>query len=43
LDYDELIINIRGVLNPFRKQLITKAFNKLDADHSGTLEVNDIK
>ena len=43
LDYDELIINIRGVLNPFRKALIKLAFDKLDADHSGVLEVNDVK
>ena len=38
-----MIVNIRGALNPFRKAIIKKAFDKIDADHNGTLEVNDIK
>jgi Ca2+-binding EF-hand superfamily protein len=30
-------------MNPFRKQLIKKAFNKLDANGNGAIEVDDIK
>ena len=43
LHYDELIVNIRGQLSPFRKNLIKKAFDKLDADGNGQLEASDIK
>jgi len=43
LDYNELIVNIRGQLNPFRKALIRKAFEKLDANGNGDLEASDIK
>ena len=32
LSIDEFLINIRGVLNNARREIITKAFNKLDAD-----------
>jgi len=37
------LINIRGTINNVRRELILKAFNKLDADKSGFLEASDVK
>ena len=33
---------IRGDLNQFRRQLVERAFKKLDRDCSGVIEVSDI-
>lgn len=45
LDFDELIQAIKGVMNPTRKELVKKAFNKLDGmgNSNGVLEVDDIR
>jgi Ca2+-binding EF-hand superfamily protein len=43
IDYDEFIRMVRGPMNDRRKKIVLKAFNKLDKDNSGTLEINDIR
>lgn len=43
VDYDEFIRMIRGEMNESRKRLAELAFNKLDKDGSGILEVSDVK
>lgn len=42
ISFDEFIFGIRGQLNERRKQLVLLAFEILDADHSGLVELNDI-
>ncbi|OMJ76707.1 hypothetical protein SteCoe_23868 [Stentor coeruleus] len=43
VDYDELLRAIRGPMNGFRKSLVAKAFDKLDADGSGIIDITDIR
>ena len=43
IDYDEFIRILQGPMNNFRKKLVMQAFNKLDKDHSGEIDINDIK
>lgn len=43
LNIDEFLMAIRGELNDKRLALVRQAFNKIDIDGSGYLEVNDIK
>ncbi|OMJ76623.1 hypothetical protein SteCoe_23966 [Stentor coeruleus] len=43
VDYDEFLRSVRGPMNGFRKALVAKAFNKLDADNSEILDINDVK
>jgi len=43
IDYDEFLRHVRGPMNERRRKLVLKAFNKLDKDHSGTLDINDIR
>lgn len=43
LSYDEFLRALRGPMNPFRKKLVGQAYNKLDRDGSGFIDVNDIK
>lgn len=43
LEYDEFLRNIRGPMNESRKSLVTEAFNKLDKDGNGILEVRDLE
>jgi len=42
IDFDEFIFGIRGQLNERRRQLVLLAFEILDSDHSGVVELNDI-
>ena len=42
IDFDEFIFGIRGQLNDRRRQLVLLAFEILDSDHSGVVELNDI-
>ena len=42
IQYDEFLRIIRGDLNDHRRSLVEKAFQKLDRDGSGILEVSDI-
>lgn len=41
--YDEFIRTLRGPMNNFRKRLVMQAFNKLDKDGNGYVDINDIK
>jgi calcyphosin len=43
IDYDEFIRILQGPMNNFRKKLVLQAFNKLDKDKSGQIDINDIK
>lgn len=43
IDYDELLRAIRGPMNGFRKSLVAKAFDKLDADGSGVIDITDVR
>jgi Ca2+-binding EF-hand superfamily protein len=42
VDYNEFLRFVRGDLSAKRRELVVKAFRKLDRDQSGALEVNDI-
>jgi len=43
INYDEFLRLIRGDMNNFRKKLVLQAFNKMDRDQSGILDINDIR
>lgn len=43
IDYDELLRAVRGPMNGFRRQLVARAFDKLDADGSGVIDIRDIR
>ena len=43
VDYDEFLRVVRGPMNDRRQKLVMKAFNKLDKDKSGVLDINDIR
>ena len=43
VDYDEFLRQIRGEMNDARKKVVLQAFDKLDIDKSGIIELNDVK
>jgi hypothetical protein len=43
INYDEFLRSVRGPMNDFRKQMVERAFRKIDKDGSGVLDINDIK
>lgn len=43
ISYDEFIIRIRGQLNERRKNLVLLAFEILNADKSGIVDLDDIR
>jgi Ca2+-binding EF-hand superfamily protein len=43
IEFDEFVRAIRGPMNQGRKKIVAKAFNKLDADGSGWIDINDIR
>lgn len=43
ISYDELMRSVIGEMNPFRKQLVKRAFDKLDRNGNGIIEIDDIK
>lgn len=43
ISYDELMRSVVGEMNGFRKQLVRKAFDKLDKNGNGLIELDDIK
>lgn len=43
ISYDELLYGIRGELNERRKQMVLLAFEIMDTDKSGSLEIIDLK
>ena len=42
IQYDEFLRVIRGDLNDYRRNLVERAFRKLDRDGSGIVEVSDL-
>lgn len=42
ISYDEFLRGIRGDMNQRRLALVKLAYNKLDRDHSGLVDLNDI-
>jgi len=43
IDYDEFVRTLRGRMNITRTSIVLKAFDKLDLDKSGIIELNEIK
>jgi Ca2+-binding EF-hand superfamily protein len=43
VSYDELMRSVVGEMNAFRKQLVRRAFEKLDKNSNGLIELDDIK
>lgn len=43
IDYEEFLRVIRGSMNQFRQNIALRAFDKLDKDRSGVIELSDIK
>jgi len=43
IDYEEFVHRIRGDMNNFRKHICTQAFNKLDKNGNGVVEIDDIR
>ena len=43
IEYDELVNQIRGSMNQKRKDIVAKAFKKLDIDQSGFIDMDEIK
>ena len=43
IEYDEFLRAIRGPMNANRKAIVMRAFNKMDADGSGMIDINDIR
>ncbi len=43
IDYEEFLRTVRGNMNGFRAALVEQAFNLMDKDRSGFLDINDIK
>lgn len=43
MDYNELMRSVVGEMSPFRKGMVKKAFDKLDENKNGIIEIDDIK
>jgi Ca2+-binding EF-hand superfamily protein len=43
ISYNELMAAVTGELNPIRREIVIKAFNKLDRDGSGVIDMRDIE
>ena len=43
VSYDELMRSVVGEMNPYRKALVKKAFDKLDDNKNGMIELDDVK
>ena len=43
ISFDEFLTALCGELNPIRKRLVNEAFDKLDANGNGTLELEEVK
>ena len=43
VDYDELLVAIKGEMSPFRKDLVKRVFKKLDLNENGIVEVDEVK
>jgi len=43
IEYDEFLRTIRGPMNANRKRIVKQAFDKIDKDKNGYVDINDIK
>jgi Ca2+-binding EF-hand superfamily protein len=43
IDYDEFLRRVRGEMNDFRRRFVEQAFDILDIDKNGYIDINDIK
>ena len=43
IEFDEFITAIRGPMNPQRKKIVLTAYNVLDRDKNGFIDINDIR
>jgi Ca2+-binding EF-hand superfamily protein len=43
IDYEDFLRTIRGSMNNFRRKFVEQAFNIMDKDKSGSIDINDIK
>jgi calcyphosin len=43
LNIDEFLLAIRGQMNDYRRSLVEQAFNKLDINRNGIIEIEDLK
>lgn len=43
IEYDEFLRAIRGPMSAGRKAIAMRAFNKMDSDGSGMIDINDIR
>jgi Ca2+-binding EF-hand superfamily protein len=43
ISYNELMAAVTGELTPIRREIVIKAFNKLDRDNSGVIDMRDIE
>lgn len=43
ISYDEFLVGVRGVMNARRQSIVDMAFNVIDKDGSGEIDINDIK
>jgi Ca2+-binding EF-hand superfamily protein len=43
ISYDEFIRAIRGPMNQARKRMVAQAFDKLDKDGNGWIDINDVR
>jgi Ca2+-binding EF-hand superfamily protein len=43
ITYDEFIRAIRGPMNMARKKIVAQAYNKLDKDGNGWIDINDVR
>ena len=43
VDYDEFLRSLRGPMNQRRKKIVLQAYDKIDRDDNGYVDINDIK
>lgn len=43
ISFDELIRQVRGKMNQVRENITLRAFDKMDKDKNGVLDINDLK
>lgn len=43
VEYDEFLRTIRGPMNQCRKDIVAKAFSKMDKDGNGYIDINDLR
>ena len=43
VDFDELLMAVKGEMSPFRKDIVKKVYKKLDYNDNGIVDVDDVK